>query len=131
MSLAEPFSKKQVVWDQPDFPSTLLDPDATLFDFDRDIIRSVATSAERRFFRYLSLYLKDEYTRGLSVYVSGNGIVGLEVHFTRISRLSGYRSGCALHFSLCPDERIAYVWLRVVNSPSSAFAAPALAVSIY
>ncbi|KAH6692790.1 hypothetical protein BKA61DRAFT_281285 [Leptodontidium sp. MPI-SDFR-AT-0119] len=128
ISLAEPCSKKQVVWDQPNFPCTLLDPDAALFDFDRDIIRSVPISAERRFFRYLSLYFKNEYTRGLSVYISGRGIVGLEVHFTCVSRLSGHRSGCALHFSLFPDERIAYVWLRVVNSPSSAFAAPALVI---
>ncbi|KAH9208844.1 hypothetical protein DL95DRAFT_32875 [Leptodontidium sp. 2 PMI_412] len=125
---AEPPSNSQVVWDQDDFPSTLLDPDVTLFDFDRDVIRSVPRSAKQLFFRYLSLCFKDEYTRGLSVYVSGHGIVGLEAHFSRVSRLSGYRRGCALHFSLCPDERIAYVWLRVVNSPSSAFAAPALVI---
>lgn len=97
------------MWDQLDFPSTLLDLDATLFDFDRDIIRSVPTSAKRLFFRYLSLHLKDEYIRGLSVYVSGHSIVGLEVHFTRVSRLLGYRKGCALYFSLCLDERIAYI----------------------
>jgi hypothetical protein len=119
-----------VVWDQADFPSTLLDPDATLFDFDRDIIRSVRRNAKRRFFRYVSLYCNGEHTKGLSVYVSGRGIVGLEVHFNSVSRLSGHRRGCALHFSLCPDERIAYMWLRVVNSPSSAFAAPAIAVSV-
>jgi hypothetical protein len=96
------------VWDQPDFPSTLLDPDAALFDFNRDIVRSTTIAPERRFFRYLSLYNEDEYTKGLSIYVSRRGIVGLEAHFTQTSRLSGYRSGCALHFPLYPKERIAY-----------------------
>ncbi|PBP19331.1 hypothetical protein BUE80_DR009929 [Diplocarpon rosae] len=116
------------MWDQAGFPSTLLDPDATLFDFERDVIRSVPRSTKRRFFRYLSLFSKDEYTRGLSVYFSGHGIVGLEVHFSRVSKLSGYREGCELHLSLCPGERIARVWLRTVNSPSTAFAAPALVI---
>jgi len=120
-----------VVWDQADFPSTLLDPDATLFDFDRDVMHFEPRSAQRRFFRYLSLWSKDEYTRGISVYISGHGIVGLEVHFTSFSRLSGTRKGCTLHLSFCPDERIAHVWLRVLNTPSSAFATPALVVSIW
>ena len=118
------------MWDQADFPCALVDPDVALFDFDRDISRSVRRFVKRRFFRYLSLCYKDEYTRGLSVYVSANGIVGLEVHFTRISRLSGSRRGCALHFSLFADEHIVHVWLRVINSSSSTSAAPALVVSI-
>lgn len=131
ISPVEPPSKKQVVWDQPDFPSTLDDLDAALFDFDRDIMHSNFTAPERRFFRYLSLYSGDEYIKSLSIYVSGHGIVGLEAHFARTSRLSGYRSGCELYFPLWPEEWIAYAWLRIVNSPSPAFAAPALIVSFY
>jgi len=128
ITIAEPSTVSQVVWDQADFPSTLLDPDATLFDFDRDVMHFEPRSAQRRFFRYLSLWSKDEYTRGISVYISGHGIVGLEVHFTSFSRLSGTRKGCTLHLSFCPDERIAHVWLRVLNTPSSAFATPALVI---
>lgn len=120
-----------MVWDQPDFPSVLRDPDIALFDFDRDIIRSTTIAPQRRFFRYLSLYGEEEYTKGLSIYVSGHGIIGFEAHFKRTSRLSGYRSGCALHFPLCPEEMIAYAWLRIVNSNSPAFAAPALMVGLY
>lgn len=120
-----------MVWDQPDFPTTLLNPDVTLFDFNRDIVRSTIIAPERRFFRYLSLYSEDEYMKGLSVYVSSHGIVGLEAHFTSTSRVTGYRSGCALHFPLDPTERVAYAWLRIVNSPSPAFAAPALTVGFY
>jgi len=131
ISSSESFSRTQVVWDRPDFPSSLLDPDAALFDLDRDIIRSITSAPKRRFFRYLPLYCGDEYTKGISIHVSGRGIVGLETHFTRTSQLSGYRSGCALHFPLCPGERIAYAWLRIVNSPSCAFGAPALMVSFY
>ncbi len=119
------------MWDQPGFPSTLDDPDATLFDFNRDIMRSTVTAPKRRFFRHLSLYSGDEYIKGLSIHVSGHGIVGLEAHFTRTSQFSGYRSGCEIYFPLHPEERITYAWLRIVNSRSLAFAAPALVVSFY
>jgi hypothetical protein len=120
-----------VLWDQPDFPSSLDDPDAALFDFERDIMRSTATAPKRRFFRHLSLYSGDEYIKGLSIYVSVHGIVGLEAHFTETSRFSGCRSGCPLYFPLSPGERIAYAWLRIYNAPSLVFAAPALTVSFY
>jgi len=131
ISSSQPSPNNYVVWDRSDFPSSLLDPDAVLFDLHRDIIRSMTDPPERRFFRYLSLCSKDEYIQGLSVHVSGRGIVGLETHFARTSQLSGYRGGCVLHFPLCPEERIAYAWLRIVNSPSSAFGAPALVVGFY
>lgn len=121
-----------MVWDKPDFPATLVDPDAVLFDFDRDILHSTPIPPERRFFRYLSLYRGDEYTKGLSIYVSGNGIVGLEAHFASTSRLSGYRSGRVLHFPLYPKERIAYAWIRILTYyGSSAFVNPALMVGSY
>lgn len=120
-----------MVWDQPNFPSTLPDPDAALFDFDRDIAHSTTVAPVRRFFRHLSLYCRDEYINGISIHVAGRGIVGLEAHFAQTSRLSGYRSGCPLYFPLYLEERISYAWLRIFNSPSSAFAAPALTVSFH
>ncbi|KAF8847815.1 hypothetical protein BDZ45DRAFT_308153 [Acephala macrosclerotiorum] len=101
-------STTQVVWDWPDFPSTLLDPESALFDFRRDILHSITEVPRRRFFRYLSLYCGVEYTNGLTVYVSTHGIVGLEAYFTRTSRLSGSRHGCTLYFPLCAQERIVY-----------------------
>jgi hypothetical protein len=116
------------VWDWPDFPSTLFDPESALFDFRRDILHSTTEVPRRCFLRYLSLYCEMEYTNGLTVYMSTRGIVGLEAHFTRTSRLSGSRHGCALHFPLCAQERIVYTWLRIVNSISPAFIAPVLTV---
>jgi hypothetical protein len=89
---------------------------------------SVATR-ERRFFRYLPLFNDAEYIKGLTVYQNGNGITGLEAHFTQSSLLSGCRDGCALYILLCPGERIAYAWLRILNYYSIAFAAPTLIVS--
>src|SRR6266480_3262525 len=101
------------MWDQADVPPSLIDPDAALFDFDRDILGFRHPVAKRRFFRYLSLHNDDEYASGLTAYISATGIVGLEAHFTRTSRLSGCRNGCVLHFPFLPNEWIAYAWLRI------------------
>jgi hypothetical protein len=103
-----------------------------LFDFSRDILGAGRgnMTPKRRFFRYLPLYSSDEYTRGLTVYFTGHGIVGIEAHFTRSSQLSGCRQGCSLYFPLYLEERIAHTWLRIINSSSLAFAAPALTVSL-
>ena len=84
---------------------------------------------QRRFFGYLPLYSGIVYINGLTVYLSGNGIVGLEAHFTGTSQLSGSRNGCPEYFPLHPGERIAHAWLRIANSRSRIFAAPALTVS--
>jgi len=123
--------KTQVLWDQADFPFTLDDPDANLFDFDRDIIHSATTASKRRFFRHLSLYSGNEYIKGLCIYVSVQGIVGLEAHFTQTSHYSGYRSGCRLYIPLSPGEQIAYAWLRIYYARSIIFGAPALTVSFH
>lgn len=120
-----------MVWDKPDFPSALEDPDTMLFDFDRDIIQSTTRNPARRFFRYLSLYNRDEYAKGLSIYMSRNSIVGLGAHFTRTSQFSGHQYGCELYFPLYDGEQIAYAWLRISSSLSPAFAEPALVVSFY
>lgn len=127
LSLTNPFPP-QVVWDRLDFPSALEDPDAALFDFDRDIMQSATIHPKRRFFRYLSLINEGEYANGLSIYMSRSSVVGLGAHFTRTSQFSGNRCGCELYFSLDLRERIAYAWLRIVNSRSAAFATPALAI---
>lgn len=132
MSPFGPSSTIQVMWDRPDFPFTLLDPNGTLFDFRRDILRTITKGPpRRRFFRYLPLYCEKEYASGLTVYISTHGIIGLEAYFTRTSQLSGSRRGCALHFPLRAQERIVYTWLRIVNSISPAFIAPMLAVGLY
>ncbi len=115
------------MWDQPDFPSSLLYLDTAFFDFERDISSSqIAENSEVRFFRYLPLYNGKEYIKGLTVYLSVAGIVRLEAHFAISSRFSGCRSGYALYFPLYPKERIAYSWLRVINSP--VFVIPTLTV---
>jgi hypothetical protein len=120
------------LWDRPYIPSSLVDPGATLFDFERDIMgfsRSTTANHGRRFLRYISLYNGAEYIRGLTLYHGPSGIVGLEAHFTRTSQLSGNRDGCALYFPLYPEEKIAYTWLRIINFPSLPFFRPALIVS--
>ena len=117
--------------DKPNIPSSLVDPDAALFDFERDIMHSnrPITNPERRFFRFLPLYNNTEYINGLTLYHTADGIVGLEAHFEQTSQLSGCRDGCALYFPLCPNERIAYAWLRIRDFSSIVWAAPALMVS--
>jgi hypothetical protein len=118
------------LWDQSDIPDFLFDPDAALLDFDRDFIGSIRPDKirQQRFFRYLPLFNGNAYIIGLTAYISGNGIVGLEAHFTGTSCLSGSRKGCGIHFTLHPSERIAYAWLRIIDSRSAVFTAPALAV---
>lgn len=123
----------QILWDQIAVPSSLSEPNATLFDFDRDInkesscyLQPSPTSA--RLFRYLSLYNKDEYVKGLTVFVSGNGISGIQAHFTKKSFFSGSRNGCARYFLLGADERIIYVWLRIILSSFAVLAQPSLVV---
>jgi hypothetical protein len=81
------------------------------------------------FFGYLPLYSGSVYISGLTVYLSGNGIIRLEAYFTETSQLSGSRNSCPKYFPLHPSERIAYAWLRIANSRSPVFAAPALTVS--
>jgi len=130
ISLADP-SPQQVVWDKPDFPSALEDPDAMLFNYDRDIMQSTTRNPKRRFFRCLSLYNRDEYAKGLSIYLSLNEIVGLGAHFTQTSQFSGNKYGYELYFPLYNKEQIAYAWLRFPNSFTPAIAVPALVVSFY
>jgi len=101
-----------------------------LFDFNRDIL-SITKAPTRHFFRYISLYNGYEHIKGLTIYNSVSGIVGLEAYFNRGLQLSGYRTGCALHFPLHAKERIAYAWLRIINSNSPAFAEPALIVGFF
>jgi hypothetical protein len=125
-------SKSHIVG-QTTHPSTPVDPEAALFDFDRDMMsssRSTIRNRGRRFFN-LPLYNDAEYIRGLTLYQTGNGIIGLEAHFTETSQLSGYRDGCALYFLLCPNEWIGYAWLRILDFSSIIWAAPALIVSSY
>jgi len=65
---------------------------------------------------------------GLTVYLSGNGIVGIESHFTKRSRLIGGRDGCPKYFPFHSGEQIAFTWLCIINSQSYAFAAPTMTI---
>ncbi|RDL41647.1 uncharacterized protein BP5553_01626 [Venustampulla echinocandica] len=129
-SISDPgsFSADQTLWDHPSPPS--VNPDAAIFDFERDIIGSIRPdkAPRKRFYRYLPLLQGNEYVSGLTIYLTGNGILGLEAHFTKTSHLSGCRKGCAIHFSLHPRERIVYAWLRTLDLPSPALAIPTLRI---
>lgn len=116
VSLVDHNPGNEVVWDKPDFQITLTDADASFFD--RVIPVSTDTASQRRFCRYISFYSGEEYIDVLSVYVSRFGTVGIEAHFTNISRLTGNRNGCVIHFPLRPKERIAYAWLRSLDYPA-------------
>jgi hypothetical protein len=65
-----------------------------------------------QFFRYLPLHVKNRYAKGITVYISDDGILGLEAHFDNHSRMSDLRSGYALYFHFRPTEQIAYIWIR-------------------
>ncbi|KAK0111101.1 hypothetical protein ONS95_001479 [Cadophora gregata] len=119
----------QVFWDQPDIPDTVYNPDKELFDFKRDMSRSYELDKSRlRYFGYLPLLSDNSYANSLTVYLSANGIVGIESHFTKTSRLIGRREGCPRHFPFHPGERIAFAWLCIINSESYAMAAPAMTI---
>ncbi|KAE8440308.1 hypothetical protein EG329_009453 [Mollisiaceae sp. DMI_Dod_QoI] len=116
----------QILWDQPTVPVSLTLPRTANLHSDQprpDLISSPQT----RYFRYLPLLEGNEYATGLAMYHSGNGIVGLEAHFTRTSRLSGSRNGCPIYFPLGSKERIDFVWRRVQNT-SSVQATPSLTI---
>ncbi|XMA10555.1 hypothetical protein WAI453_003346 [Rhynchosporium graminicola] len=123
-------SDDQILWDQPDIPDTLCDPDKELFDFKRDISPSYERPKRRQlsYFGYLPLFSDNEYVTGLTVYVSGNGIIGIESHFTKRSRLIGDRNGCPKYFPFHSGEQIAFTWICIINSDSYAFAAPTVTI---
>ncbi|CZT42360.1 uncharacterized protein RSE6_02229 [Rhynchosporium secalis] len=123
-------SDDQILWDQPDIPDTLCDPDKELFDFKRDISLSYERPKRRQlsYFGYLPLFSDNEYVTDLTVYVSRNGIVGIESHFTKRSRLIGDRNGCPKYFPFHSGEQIAFTWLCIINSDSYAFAAPTVTI---
>jgi hypothetical protein len=56
-------------------------------------------------------------------------MVGIESHFTKMSRLIGVRDGCPKYFPFHSGEQIAFTWLCIINSQSYAFAAPTVTVS--
>jgi hypothetical protein len=118
------------LWDRPDFPTSLTDPDKAMFSFiGRETIYGYIMP-EQRFFRYLPLRSNTLYTSGLTIYWQGNGMVGLEAQFKGASSyLSGSRHGVALHYPLSPGEQVAYVWLRIIPGPSYLFATPSFTVS--
>ena len=116
----------QTLWDQATVPASLVDPHFRLFDSDQDM--DMSSNASVRLMRYLSLYNNSEYIKALTVFVCGNGIRGLEAHFTQTSLLSGYRSGCARHFPLGADERINCVWLRIAFTQFKIMRRPSLVV---
>ncbi|KAH9222306.1 hypothetical protein DL95DRAFT_171971 [Leptodontidium sp. 2 PMI_412] len=91
----------QILWDQPDIPTALCNPNEELFDFRRDFSRwyELSKSPQPRYFGYLPLFSNNEYANGLTVYLSKNGIVGMESHFAKTSRLIGNRDGCPSHFT--------------------------------
>ncbi len=105
-------------------------PDAELFNYSRDILHEQTTNLGKLLFGYLPLYEGEEYATGLSAYISNSGIVGLESHFRRVSRLSGCRNGCAIYFPLYTAEHISHVWLRIVHGGSNALCVPTLTVSL-
>lgn len=82
-----------------------------------------------QFFTYLSLYENNDHASGLTLYMSGHGVNGLEAHFSGVSRLSGNRKGCPRYFAFDPKERIAYAWLQFPNYESRAPVFPSLIVS--
>lgn len=121
---SEPSLTHRIMWDQPDFPPSIVDPETAFFDYDPNMAGSnypILRSRNRHFFRYLPLYNGDEYIVGLTVYTFGGNVTGVEAHFKRVSRLSGLRLGCPQYFPLQPNERIAYIWLRVYELDSPVF----------
>jgi hypothetical protein len=117
------------MWDALDFPP-LDDSDTQLFDFERDIMNKPRPARAKIFLRYLALYYDGEYTNGLTVYSSGSGLIGIEAHFRNISKLSGSCKGSAQHFPILCNERIAHVWIRVVDNGIPIVATPTIVVSI-
>lgn len=111
----EPRLSCQLVWDQSDFPSSLVEPELELAGRLRSLggfNQSSSGTPQRRFFRFLNLFLGDEYITGLTVYTNFGIMVGLEAHFRQTSRLLGFRIGCPQYFPLLKNERIAYIWLH-------------------
>lgn len=70
-------------------------------------------ASQPRYFSYLSLYNGDDHASGITLYLNGNGMTGIEAHFEGKSQLSGLRSGHPRHFSFGAKECIAYTWLQI------------------
>jgi hypothetical protein len=123
-------TSNQILWNRPDFPASLTDPEEELFSFiGRGSIYG-RVMPRQRFFQYLPLCFNKLYTSGLTVYWHGNGIVGLEAHFKEaLSLYCGSRNGVALYYPFSPGERVSRIWLRIIPGPSYLFAAPSLLVS--
>jgi hypothetical protein len=82
-----------------------------------------------QFFRCLPLQNKNRYAKGMTVYISDEGIVGLEAHFDNHSQISGLRRGCAFYYQFHATEQIAYVWIHVPHENLRTILASAIQVS--
>ncbi|EPE25069.1 hypothetical protein GLAREA_11650 [Glarea lozoyensis ATCC 20868] len=116
ISLADANDSDTVLWDQQDPSLSLVDKRPLSFIFDQETGHPLRID-QGKFFRYLSFYNKNQYARAITVYISAyKKIVGAEAHFATTSRVSGKRSGCALHFPFYPGEKIAFIWIRLLSS---------------
>lgn len=80
-------------------------------------------------YRYIPFYKRYEYTTGITFHFHKAFITGVEAYYGENTELTGVYSGVALHLPLEYNERIYFVWIKLVRDRSPRYPTPAFIVS--
>lgn len=80
---------------------------------DEAIWLRMGSTSRFEFIRYLPLFCGKEAAKGLTMFCSPTGIIGMASHFQHTTFFSGYRDGLPTYISFLPGEGIKNVWYRL------------------
>lgn len=102
------------MWDRSDYPNHIVDR-TTLKDEAIWLLRPIIGQFD--FIRYLPFFRGTELARGVTVFCSSSGIIGMAAHFKDDTYFSGYRDGVPMYASFSEGEAIKNIWYRLCERP--------------
>ena len=115
----------QLMWDRPDFPPHLMERDTLT---DEAIWLRHISSSRFEFIRYLPLFCGKEAAKGLTMFCSPTGVIGMAAHFKHTTFYSGYRDGLPVYIPFVQGEGIRNMWYRLgegsLDSPGMVVCSP-------
>ncbi|KAF7952289.1 uncharacterized protein EAE97_001786 [Botrytis byssoidea] len=79
-------------------------------------------------YRYIPFYKGYEYTTGITFHFHTGLITVVEAYYGENTELTGVYSGVALHLPLEHNERISFVWIKLVDTRSPRYYIPAFVI---